>query len=236
MRTLCILIIALVCIPFVSAKETFYSSLDSAKVVEEQDGVIDGGTFAPGKFGDGFVSEKAGDVIHFPVEENFVNLEAGTVELWVKMGLNANKITGELFMFMTYKRGTDAVFVQFDSGGIARMRIKSAGAWFNADSDALDWKKDEIHHMAGTWGPDGLKLYLDGELAGKHAFTGGPTVFAETIEINNASPPDPNFPTNCVVDEVRISDHQKAPDEFVMKLAVQPVGKVTTTWGGIKSR
>jgi len=43
MRTLCILIIALVCIPFVSAKETFYSSLDSAKVVEEQDGVIDGG-------------------------------------------------------------------------------------------------------------------------------------------------------------------------------------------------
>ena len=36
MRTLFILIIALVCIPFASAKETFYSSLDSAEVVEEQ--------------------------------------------------------------------------------------------------------------------------------------------------------------------------------------------------------
>lgn len=145
-------------------------------------------------------------MIHFPVEGNFVNLEVGTVELWVKMGLDASSITGELFVFMTYKRGTDAVFLQFDSGGIARMRIKSASAWFNADSAPLGWKEGEIHHMAGTWGPDGLKLYLDEELAGEDAFTGGPTVFAETFEINNASPPDPNFPTNCVVDEVRISE------------------------------
>lgn len=64
-------------------------------------------------------------------------------------------------MFITYKRGTDAVFLQFGSGGIARMRIKSAGSSFNADSAPLDWKEGEIHHMAGTWGPDGLKLYLD---------------------------------------------------------------------------
>jgi len=239
MRTLCILTIAtiaLVCIPFASAEETFYCSLDSADAVEEQDGVIDGGTFAPGQWGDGFVSEAVGDVIHFPVEDNFVNLEAGTVELWVKMGLNASSINGELFLFMTYKRGTDAVFVQFDSGGIARMRIKSAGSWFNADSSPLKWKTDEIHHVVGTWGPDGLKLYLDTELAGEDPFNGGPTVFAETLEINNASPPDPKFPTNCVVDEIRISDHQKQPNEFIMDLAIQPAGKATTTWGSLKNR
>ena len=40
--------------------------------------------------------------------------------------------------------------------------------------------------MAGTWGPDGLKLYLDGKLEGEADFKNGPTVFAETFEINNA--------------------------------------------------
>jgi len=234
--SLCIFIIALVWIPFVSAEETFYSAMESKESVEKEGGIIDGGKFAPGKFGNGFVSEEVGDVIHFPVKDRFVNLEEGTVELWVKMGLDASEISGELFMFMTYKRGTDAVFLQFGPSPIARMRIKSAGTWYNADSAPLDWKEDDIHHIAGIWGPDGLKLYLDGELSGSNDFKGGPTVFAETLEINNASPPDPRFPTNCVVDEVRLSDHQKSPDEFVMKPSpVQPRGKVSMTWGNIKS-
>jgi len=236
-RTLCILIIALVWIPFVSAEETFYSALESEESVEKEGGTIDSGSFAEGKFGNGFVSEEAGDVIHFPVEDRFVNLEEGSVELWVKMGLDTSDIAAsELFLFMTYKRGTDAIFLQlFNAGGVAQMRIKSAGGWHNASSGALNWKEGDIHHMAGTWGPDGLKLYLDGELAGSDDFKGGPTVFAETFEINNASPPDPGFPTNCVVDEVRLSDHQKKPSEFVMKpSSVRSEGKVTATWGRIK--
>ena len=89
------------------------------------------------------------------------------------MGLNSNEINGELFLFMTYKRGSDAVFLQFDGGGIARMRIKSAGGWHNADSGPLRWKKGDHHHMAGTWGGDGLKLYLDGELEGESNFKRG---------------------------------------------------------------
>ncbi len=234
--TLCILIIALVWIPFAFAKETFYSALESKESVEEEGGTVDGGKFVPGKFGNGFVSENVGDVIHFPVEDRFVNLEEGTVELWVKMGLDASEIAGELFVFMSYKRGTDAVFLQFDKSGIARMRLKSAGSWHNADSEPTGWKKDEIHHLAGTWGPDGIKVYLDSNLAGSDDFKAGPTVFAETLDINNASPPSPDFPTNCVVDEVRLSDQQKTSDEFVMEPnSVQPAGKVTTTWGNIRN-
>ena len=209
MKTVCILTMMLLCLSVATAKETFFSALESKAEVEKEGGIVDGGSFVPGKFGNGFVSEKVGDVIHFPVENRFVNLEEGTVELWVTMGLDAAAITGELFMFMTYKRDTDAVFLQFNNGGKAQMRIKSAGAWLNADSEPLNWKKGEHHHMAGTWGPDGLKLYLDGKLAGEDASTKGPTVFATTFEINNASPPDPKFPTNCVVDGLRISDHQK---------------------------
>ena len=236
MKILCVIIITLFCITVATAKETFFSALESKADVENEGGTVDGGTFKPGKFGNGFVSENVGDVIHFPVEDRFVNLDEGTVELWVTMGLDMSEVAGELFLFMTYKRGTDAVFLQFDNGAKARMRIKSAGAWYNADSGALNWKTGEHHHMAGTWGPDGLKLYLDGELEGEHDFKKGPTVFADTFEINNASPPDPRFPTNCVVDGLRLSDHQKKPDELVLDdpAPVQPTGKLTTTWGNLK--
>ena len=237
MKTLCVITIMLLCVSVTVAKETFFSALESKAEVEKEGGTVDGGSFAPGKFGNGFVSEKAGDVIHFPVEDRFVNLDEGTVELWVTMGLDTSTITGELFMFMTYKRGTDAVFLQFNNGGVAQMRIKSANAWHNATSAALNWKKGEHHHMAGTWGPDGLKLYLDGKLEGEAGFNKGPTVFAQTFEINNASPPDPKFPTNCVVDGLRISDHQKEVGELVLDdpAPVQPLGKLATTWGQLKT-
>ena len=236
MKMLYVLTITLLCVSVATAEETFFSALESKAEVEKEGGTVDGGSFVPGKFGNGFVSEAASDVIHFPVEDRFVNLDEGSVELWVTMGLDAKDINGELFLFMTYKRGTDAVFLQFDGGGIARMRIKSAGSWFNADSSPLNWKEGEHHHMAGTWGPGGLKLYLDGKLEGEDDFKKGPTVFAETFEINNASPPDPKFPTNCVVDGLRISDHQKEVAELVLDdpAPVEPGGKVTTTWAQLK--
>ena len=237
MKTLCVITIMLLCVSVAMAKETFFSALESKAEVEKEGGTVDGGSFRPGKFGNGFVSEKVGDVIHFPVKDRFVNLKEGTIELWVTMGLDAAAVNGELFLFMTYKRGTDAIFLQFDKGAKARMRIKSAGGWFNADSGALNWKKGEHHHIAGTWGPDGLKLYLDGKLEGEHATQKGPVVFAETFEINNASPPDPKFPTNCVVDGLRISDHQKEANELVLDepAPVQPLGKLATTWGQLKT-
>ena len=236
MKMLCLLTITLLCVSAAMAEETFFSALESKAEVEKEGGTVGGGSFAPGKYGNGFVSEAIGDVIHFPVEDRFVNLDEGSVELWVTMGFDVNEVAGELFLFMTYKRGTDAIFLQFNNGGIAQMRIKSAGAWHNADSAALNWKKGEHHHIAGTWGPDGLKLYLEGRLEGDADFKKGPTVFAETFEINNASPPDPKFPTDCVVDGLRLSDHQKEPDEFVMDdpAPVQPLGKLTTTWARIK--
>ena len=237
MRTLCILTIMLFCLSVASAKETFFSALESQAEVEKEGGTVVGGSFVPGKFGNGFVSEEQGDVIHFSVKDRFVNLEEGTVELWVTMGYDISTVTDELFLFMTYKRGTDAVFLQFDNGGKARMRIKSASTWINADSVALNWKKGEHHHMAGTWGPDGLKLYLDGKLEAENGSTDGPTVFAENFQINNAAPPDPDFPTNCVVDGLRISDHQKEVDELVLgeSAPVQPLGKLATTWGQLKT-
>ena len=90
--------------------------------------------------------------------------------------------------------------------------------------------------MAHTWGPGGLNLYLDGELAGTHEFTGGPVEFADWMAINNVEPGAANFPSNCVVDEIRIFDHQKSAGEFLLvpSSVEGPEGKMTTVWGSIK--
>ncbi len=64
-------------------------------------------------------------------------------------------------MFITYKRGTDAIDLSW-SGNTARARIKSGGIWYKVGMPGVDWKEGETHHMALTWGPGGLNLYLDG--------------------------------------------------------------------------
>jgi len=90
------------------------------------------------------------------VEGRFTNLKEGTVELFLTLGIDAKDISGELFMFITYKRGTDALDISW-LNNIARARIKSANTWYTAASTPLEWKKGETHHIANNWGPDGLK-------------------------------------------------------------------------------
>ena len=236
MKKITVLIIALFLVASVAlAKETFYSALESQESVEAEGGAVDGGVFAPGAAGNGFMSVEPTDVVTFPVEGRFTNLEEGTVELFVTLGVDASEFAGELFMFITYKRGTDCVDLSW-SGNVARGRIKSADSWYKTGSDPLDWKEGETHHMAFTWGPGGLNLYLDGELAGENDFTGGPVEFSTWMAINNVEPGAANFPSNCVVDEIRISDHQKSAGELLLEPAsVEGLeGKMTTVWGSIK--
>ena len=247
MRTLCFVIIALVCVSFVSAEQTFYSALESKASVEAEGGEVIGGKFVPGHEGNGFMSELGPDVIHFPYEDKLGDWSAGTIEAWVKLGWNINEFTTvmgkeEMFILWSYNAaGTDAIGVEI--GGccghpnwpIVQMRLKSAGTWYGAASKELDWKEGEIHHIAGTWGPDGLKIYLDAELAGTDDFVGGTNAPIERFSINNNESDPATFPSMCVVDEMRMYDEQLTPDEL-KGLAVSPAGTVTTTWGTIKKR
>ena len=70
-RTLCIIIAALVLIPFlsVSAKITFHTDLESAASIRRAGGeVLGGGQFVPGVVGNGFMSDERSAVVHFPFE------------------------------------------------------------------------------------------------------------------------------------------------------------------------
>ena len=132
---------------FVYGKVTFYSSLDSKSEVEEAGGEVFGtAQFIPCHRGNGFFGAEGSDVIAFPVENRFTKLEEGTVELFVKMGVDAKDITDEVFLWFTYKRGTEAIFLQINgilAPGRASFQIKSDGVWYPASSKPINWKKGE---------------------------------------------------------------------------------------------
>ena len=220
------------------AKETFYTSLESQESVEAEGGTVNGGKFDKGALGNGFMSINPKDVVTFPVEDRFTNLEQGTVELFFTLGVDASKFSGELFIFITYNRPTDCIDISW-LNNVARARIKSANTWYTASSSPLEWKTGETHQMAHTWGPGGLNLYLDGKLAGQNGFKGGPATFSTWIAINNVEPANANFPSKSVVDEVRIFDYQKEADELILDpkaaFSVTSKDKATLTWGRIKN-
>ncbi len=58
------------------------------------------------------------------------------------------------------------------------------------------------------------------------------------MAINNVEPANAKFPSQSVVDEVRISDHQKDMDELILGpeafFSVEPAQKIPVTWAKVK--
>ena len=241
-------LVALVFVPKISAKQIFYNSLDSEKAVNDGGGKVHAGVFVEGAFDNGFYSEKAGEAVSFPTDGQLL-LEAGSIALWVKVMIDIKKVPKESFIFMMYKRGSDAFFINhshaWNAAGICWM-IKHNGNWFangngKSCSQPLDWKKGETHFIVTTWGPKGMKLWIDGGLEGhvKDHKTGPAKIdddfWIGNIEIEKGS----TLPSQWVQDELYIFDTQleKAEVTDLMKssLAVEPsANQLALTWGTIK--
>ena len=241
-------VMALVFVPKISAKQIFYNSLDSEKAVNDGGGKVHAGVFVEGAFDNGFYSEKAGEAVSFPTDGQLL-LEAGSIALWVKVMIDIKKVPKESFIFMMYKRGSDAFFINhshaWNAAGICWM-IKHNGNWFangngKSCSQPLDWKKGETHFIVTTWGPKGMKLWIDGGLEGhvKDHKTGPAKIdddfWIGNIEIEKGS----TLPSQWVQDELYIFDTQleKAEVTDLMKssLAVEPsANQLALTWGTIK--
>ena len=241
-------LVALVFVPKISAKQIFYNSLDSEKAVNDGGGKVHAGVFVEGAFDNGFYSEKAGEAVSFPTDGQLL-LEAGSIALWVKVMIDIKKVPKESFIFMMYKRGSDAFFINhshaWNAAGICWM-IKHNGNWLangngKSCSQPLDWKKGETHFIVTTWGPKGMKLWIDGGLEGhvKDHKTGPAKIdddfWIGNIEIEKGS----TLPSQWVQDELYIFDTQleKAEVTDLMKssLAVEPsANQLALTWGTIK--
>ena len=166
------------------------------------DGKLCGATRVDGRFGKAIECDGVDDYVRLP---GVGRLEEGTVEAWVKLLKPTSGQTGFVTFGMGYGKKHDLA-VLGSSPKMPKFTTTPASfgictnAWVTAqDSTGLDF--GEWHHVAGTWGPGGIKFYRNGELTAQADDYTGAMPEHRSVLIGASAW---NSHTACVVDEVRI--------------------------------
>ena len=169
--------------------------------------------------------------------------DEGTIEVWIKyrnfqahadgdgiVGIgNEYGGTGDVGLMGGHQgQGASKIIFGFYQGG---------WKWAVADTEVEANLLNEWHHVAGTWGKNGIELWIDGEKKAefKDYKAGIPKVDYATMLVGSNSW---RGDLNALIDEFRLSKTQRGPDTFLYPekaFPVQPKDKSTTTWGRIKT-
>ncbi len=188
-----------------------------------------------GKAGEGLSLDGDGDYIK---AGNIGAPEEGTIEMWVKIESFEQHNDGDGFVSMGKDYGGTGDVMLFGVHQASNLNVRFgmyAGGWKWADSEvSVEDLVGEWHHLAGTWGPRGLEVWIDGELKGVNdTYTAGiPDPAYQTMLIGSNSW---NGDIHGVMDEFRVSDIQRDA-EFLLSIGVEPRGKLATAWGAIKGQ
>lgn len=172
-----------------------------------------GVTYRPGKFGLGVLTDSPGELV--VVSARGLRREEGTLEMWVCPQFALEEVRD----FAGLLTMQSEPFVLGFRSSLLLFYTKSRQIVFllNADmehllaSRPLNWKPGEWHHLAASWGPRGMRLYLDGRLVARNRFTGGPgSLCADVVVGNQAWPIASNKFANTVLDELRLSSVQRS--------------------------
>ncbi|MCH8221634.1 MAG: LamG domain-containing protein, partial [Proteobacteria bacterium] len=128
-----------------------------------------GATFAPGKVGQSFSFDGVDDFVEVPHSPDYL-MDEGTVAFWA----NADAIGTQQGLFSKDSTGFDTgghLTVLILPTGVVQVRLQSTtGDNFvnSAPIAASTWV-----HVAFSWGPAGMALYIDGAAPVTNAYTGG---------------------------------------------------------------
>ena len=210
------------------AQQTFPYPLDSPGVIENAGGegtFTDKYNFAESECGTvGFISKGPTDVVIFTLENEFTNLNGGTVEVCVTPHRDPKDAPHNfsLLRIPPHKKEAGVILkvvgITKDKNPAIRMRIviNPEKAKAVRSIGVLDWEVEKDYHIAGTWGPEGMYLYIDGKNVGVNAdFKESPKSLQGKLAINNDGPDDSfNNPTECVISNLQISNYQKSAEEI----------------------
>jgi CSLREA domain-containing protein len=173
-----------------------------------------GATFAPGKVGQAFSFDGVNAYVGIP---NVVNSwPEGTLETWVNFKDPTPKDSGD-YIFSAgngtnlglHKGATSPEPANDLRFGIYKTDSPGAGWQWAASSvvpNAGQW-----YHVAATWGPAGIKIYINGVLSGTNPYT-GPS-YNSTYNMIGASA-IANSTVNAFVDEFEIFNRALTPEEI----------------------
>ncbi len=188
-----------------------------------------------GKFGEALEFNVASDRVLIPHAEE-LTLMTFTVMAWVKVPA----LTGGWQKIV----GKDAwpprcyVLELRDTNGVPLVSYgNNAACLLDARTPAVD---DQWHHLAGTYDGIELKIYVDGAIEGQRAKNGEPDPVTNEVYIGGAGAGN-----NIVgaVDDVGIFNQALEEEEIkeimdkglrMFVTAVEPSGKLATTWGSMK--
>jgi len=165
------------------------------------------------------------------------NPSEGTDELTIAIWVTLNEHKETMFL----KKGDDwsdnNMMWQFemDSGGDLSIGRNGSNPWFGVVMELKDWV-----HLAVTVENDNAILYIDGKPAGEGEFIMG-TGTESTLRIGATQVPHRFI--DGMLDEVMLYNRALSPEEVEMLasgmdqtviLAVEPSGKLSSTWAAIK--
>lgn len=155
-----------------------------------------------GRFGMGFTAPGVKDAAIGV--GNLGNIAVGTLETWADF----TDSTQDQPIFSAQQQYNGGFVLYF--GGIAngRIRLNVQGNYVDSDvtvaSLAGCW-----HHIAGTFGPRGMEVWIDGALHGTNPFTGGVVGISNGGWKGACSYSDPEICIKGFLDEVRVSSVQR---------------------------
>ena len=216
---------------------------------------------AKGKVGGAIEFSGGPAIIMDPGGQSELYVEHLTVAVWIypfeisDVAIGNGHVYGNIFYD---KSGTSDDNVEFGLGSSEGLYWyinsgqKKMGPFNGADVDTtvalpnLGLKPDTWYHVVGTFDAENLKVYVDGELAGEKATpNNGPVMVWNDNNIEIGGRPDTNGGANLykgLLDELVVYDRALTAEEVetVMKsrdiLTVDVAGKLTTTWGALKTR
>jgi len=183
----------------------------------ENDGFLTAGQVGlPGQLGRSYRFDGDDDYAVIPHDDAYL-LDAGALSLWFRTE-DKNK-DQSVFSKDHLNLGTGGHLTVLIDGGAVKTRLQSTSQTWNLTA-AAPIQNDTWHHMVFTWGPNKMRLYLDGqEIGDPFNYIGG--TGATSGDIGNYEPivlgadtrwSDPGLPTPLKdffkgqIDDVRLYD------------------------------
>jgi hypothetical protein len=200
--------------------------------------LMGGAKWAKGKFGQGVELDKSG-FIEWQHHEDFNFKESLTIMIQARI----DNITPQEWVGMPRKEG-EYVMAAHKLGDKMEMTFWiNIGGWIGqipAGGQFPAHKFGEWHHYAVIYDGKEVLLYLDGKDAGGQKVAGQMSQTGAVLHVSNSCCGGRFM--EAVVDEFVMANHAMKQDEIAsfaekgieLTLAVEPHGKLTTTWAKIK--
>jgi len=236
MTMLCFVAVAACLAPAVAAgaqdEPTFLATFDGTLTASGPQGDVEpvevtGGAprFEPGRTGQALVGGAGEALVHYPTPCHVIAV-SGAVSLWVKPE-NWTPDDGCFHSFFE-SGGADGdrnwlIFYKYYENGWLLLRCSDAdGRVGMAKAEDLGWQAGQWHHLAATWSPKGLRIYIDGELAAREAAQAiVPDRLGPTFKVGDDGWHVPNEEARTLIDDLRVYDHPLTESE-VRRLAGRP--------------